>query len=199
MVVLKSSSFLSQPAAEPSPAVWPPPPHSSFCQDSLHRVSATADLRILSTWVAGLAWAGLTWLTGFGDSLTPTSTDTSDGSPVLACVCHCHCESGGIAIACLCLAFGLCEVSPPDCRVRRSSVRGRSGDSGQGRSVGLHSSSAMFALNIPERQILLQFPDDPTSHYTIGCSSSEFEMPYGWLALRITKWVFVTSAHILSV
>ena len=36
-------------------------------------------------------------------------------------------------------------------------------------SVGSHSSSTMSALNIPERQILLQFPDDPTFtlHYRV--------------------------------
>ena len=87
---------------------------ASFCQDSVHRVSATANLsrdflgRILSTWVAGLAGAGLTWLTGFVDSQkVPTSTDTSGGSPVLACVSQCHGESGGVVIACLCLSLGL--------------------------------------------------------------------------------------------
>ena len=103
----------------------------SFCQDSLHRVSATANMsreilgRILSTWVTGLAGAGLTWLTGFVDSPKfPTSTDTSGGGPDLACVCRCHCESGGIVIACLCLAW--CTSG------RRSSLRGRSGDSSQG-------------------------------------------------------------------
>ena len=91
--------------------------------------------RILSTGVAGYAGASLTWLTGLGDSpRTPTSTDTSSGSPALACACHCHCVSGGLLIACLT----------------------HSG------SVGSRSSSTMSALNIPERQILCQFPDDPT-------------------------------------
>ena len=55
--------------------------------------------RILCSWVAGLAGAGLTWLRGTVDSTeNPTSADSGSESRVPTCACQC---------ACLCLSIGL--------------------------------------------------------------------------------------------